>query len=42
VVVVVDVAVLNTSLCADRYLKLMQFDRSSDILLVISCYKVRM
>jgi len=38
----VHVAVLNISQWADRYLKLMQFNRGSDILLVISCYKLRM
>jgi len=38
----INVAVLNSSQCADRYLKFMQLNRSSDILLVISCYKLRM
>jgi len=35
-------AVLNSSQYVDRYLKFMQFNRRSDILLVISCYKLRM
>jgi len=37
----VHVAVPNSSQCADRYLKLIQFNRRSDILLVIRCYKLR-
>jgi len=37
VLVAVHVAVLNSSQCADRYLKLMQFNRSS----VTSSYKLR-
>jgi len=50
VVAAVYVAVLNTTLCADQYLNSCSkevfysslFNRSSDILLVISCYTVRM